>query len=78
MAVHTKTMTTYVCDMCGYSSSTEMDRGGAANVTISAGYMSYNGDVGGATTHEWWCGSCLHAYSDFKRERKINEQRGAR
>lgn len=76
MAIIHKASTIYACDICGYTSSSSYDRGANAEVKISAGYKAYNGDIGGATTNEWWCGTCLHAYSDFKRERKINEQRG--
>lgn len=55
------------CAACGYSAQQLAPRGPRALVIIRSST--------GSDHEELWCGSCVHALSDWKRERKINEQR---
>lgn len=54
------------CYVCGCDTYTARHRGTKVTVTVRT--------PGGQST-EQWCMSCLHALSDFKRERYNNEQR---
>lgn len=75
MGVQTKTVTTYECDFCGRSYDDEYAHGESAHVTLQVSGRAYNGDVGGATHKEWWCGLCLMALRGFtakQRERYGN------
>lgn len=75
MGVSTQIIYTWKCDVCGWETHEEHARGGHADVTVRTALKAHTGDVGYSDAKQWWCASCYHAFSDWARERKINEAR---
>ena len=65
MAVKTRTVTTYECDRCHYTTETPSARGGMATVKVTWTAYAYDGTPGGATTEMWICGTCAEALRTF-------------
>lgn len=71
MGVVKKTTTIYVCDRCGFQSENPYAREGNATMLVSAGYKSYNGDIGGGEASYWLCGTCLTDWQKFMKEKGV-------
>lgn len=73
MGKETKTVTTYICDMCGHETNDANDTrdhtSGSANIKYSAriGGASYNGDWGGSSFdgNLWLCQECTNDFLKF-------------
>lgn len=76
MPVKQKTVTTWECDFCGREYEDQYTHGEAANVRVEISGKAYNGDVGGATVTEWWCGLCVSAIREAKRVQREKYQDG--
>jgi hypothetical protein len=74
MGVTSVTTHTYTCDVCGFASEDELFRSAYATVRFTVCGKAYNGDVGGTTFKQWWCGTCYYSYQDWKKERREREQ----
>jgi len=65
---------TWVCDLCGTEYDDPYRHGQQVDVTLQVGVKAFNGDTGGATIHEWWCGKCYEDLQRWKHTRLQAEQ----
>lgn len=73
MGVSSVTIHTYTCDICGFESQEPLKRSAYVLATLRVTGQAYNGDVGGMTVEQWWCGTCYYSYKDWKKERRERE-----
>lgn len=76
MGVKQVNFTRYECDVCGHQTENPLDRDHHAEVTMTRTIQAYNGDVGGATSKEWWCGACVASFIEWKTLRRKESEDG--